>query len=327
MPRRTGLATVDPRRKKHIVGFCGALLCCSCSTVKNPEPPTPPINAEGSFHLVEDGSRIFVHEFTPRDDYHASIFVLSGITGINHERERALIELLSNGENRVVVIHPRGTGYSDGKRGDIARFSDFIDDYIEIITSDRDYHPSKRSKAHPLVAYGHSMSTAVALSIIVKAEGIDGAILVNPPYMLKKTKGMSPSAGQYCKYAFYSIFARHKPVVDMAGDPEKMQNADDRQEARDRANDPLIVRYFSMYYLTKSRAMMKAMVDHAEMAECPLLLIYGMKDSLVDEEGCDRIFEAWKHPSKKYVRIPDGPHGKRTVIEANSAIHAWLHAL
>ncbi|CEG12433.1 hypothetical protein MSIBF_A2280014 [groundwater metagenome] len=57
------------------------------------------------------------------------------------------------------MIHPRGTGYSEGKRGDILDFSDFIEDYVEIIKGDKSYQDSKQK----IILYGHSMSCAVAL--------------------------------------------------------------------------------------------------------------------------------------------------------------------
>lgn len=43
------------------------------------------------------------------------------------------------------------------------------------------------------------------------------------------------------------------------------------------------------------------------------LLIYGEKDNIVDEKGCDMIFDAWKFEKKQYVIIENGLHGKLTV--------------
>ncbi len=76
------------------------------------------MNETGTFITVKDGIKIFVYEFIPVSDFKNTIYIISGITGINHKSEKDIIELLSNNENRVVVIHPRGTGYSEGKRGD-----------------------------------------------------------------------------------------------------------------------------------------------------------------------------------------------------------------
>jgi alpha-beta hydrolase superfamily lysophospholipase len=266
---------------------------------------------------------LFIYEYQPIENYNATIFIISGITGINHHTEKGIIEQLSNKTNRVVVIHPRGTGYSEGKRGDLSDFSDFINDYVEIITSDKGYNSNERK----IVLFGHSMSTAVLLAVASKIENVGGAILINPPYILKKAKGMSPGFGQYFKYAWFYLFAKHKPVVNMAGDPTLIENEEDRKESEQRINDPLLVKYFSMYMMTESRKLMKSMIYHSKTADYPLLLIYGENDNIVDKKGCDLIFDKWKFEKKQYVLIKNGSHGKSTVIFSKDAINQWLNKL
>jgi alpha-beta hydrolase superfamily lysophospholipase len=275
---------------------------------------------EGLFYSASDGCRLFIYDYRPAASYHASIFVISGITGINHHNEKDVIQLLANHENRVVVIHPRGTGYSEGIRGDISDIQLVIDDYKKIITSDRDYIFNQ----HPFFLFGHSMSCAVLLAIAHELKNIDGAILVNPPYKQKKTKGVSPDFGQYIKYAFYMLFAKHKPIVNMAGNPSVIESAEDRTESEQRQKDPLLVKYFSMFYMNEVKKILHSMPDYAKQAEYPLLLIYGSKDSIVDKAGCDLIYKHWKNANKTYKIIENGTHGKSTVIKAKDIITQWI---
>ncbi len=256
-----------------------ALILYSCASIKNLNKPKITDFDEGYLFEVKDGHKLFVYEFLPSGYYYTTIFIIAGITGINHHKEKDIIQLLSNNENRVVVIHPRGTGYSDGVRGDILNFSDFINDYSEIIQTDKDY----QLKQHKVFMFGHSMSTAVLLAAAENLNNITGVILVNPPYIQKKAKGMSPGIGQYLKYALYYLFAKHKPVVNMAGDPSKIENEADRRDAEKRANDPLLVNYFSLYYMNEVRKLIKTTLDYCKKADYPLLLIYGMKDAIVDK--------------------------------------------
>jgi alpha-beta hydrolase superfamily lysophospholipase len=288
--------------------------------MKNPERPIPKDNEKGFFITVKDGTKIFVYEYVPKNEYTSTIFIISGITGINHKSEKDVIERLSNNENRVVVIHPRGTGYSEGKRGDISDFSNFINDYVEIIKGDKSFQDSKQKR----ILYGHSMSGAVALVIADKLQKIDGLILINPPYKLKSAKGMSPSIGDYLKYISYYIFAPHVPILNMAGDPSIIENENDRRESEQRNNDPLLVKYFSMYYMFESKKIMDAMVEYAKKAEYPLLLLCGKNDMIVDIAGCDQIFEAWKNPNKNYEIINEGSHGKSTVLKGAEIIINWI---
>ena len=289
-------------------------------SMKNPIKPIVTNNDKGYFFEVKDKHKLFIYDYQPNEAYNSTIFIISGITGINHNNELDVIEQLSNNENRVVVIHPRGTGYSDGTRGDISDFSNFINDYTEIIKSDKDYI----SDQHKIILFGHSMSTAVLLAVAEKIENVDGAILINPPYLLKKAKGMTPSIGEYVKYALYYLFDKHEPIVNMAGDPTRIENETDRRESELRVNDPLLVKYFSLYMMTESKKMMDSMIDYTQKADYPLLLIYGLNDNLVDKTGCDLIFKEWENENKQYSLIINGSHGKSTVKLSNEIIQKWI---
>jgi len=294
-----------------------------CTGKKNPDRPIPSVSEAGTFVTVRDGIKIFVYEFVPASDFKNTIYIISGITGINHKSEKDIIELLSNNENRVVVIHPRGTGYSEGKRGDNSDLSDFIGDYAEIIKGDTYYNDSNRK----IILFGHSMSCAIALYVAGEIQKTDGLILVNPPYKLKSARGMSPGLGDYLKYVGYYIFAPHVPVVNMAGDPSIMENEADRSESEIRINDPLLVKYFSMRYMSQSKKVMDAMVKNSQQADYPLLLVYGDSDMIVDKAGCDEIFTAWKSQNKTYEIIPGGSHGESTVLKGSDIIRKWMGGL
>lgn len=214
------------------------LLFYSCAGMRNSDKPVPDDANAGCYFQNRDGLKLFVYDFKSNENYKSTIFIISGITGSNHNQERDLIEVLSYNENRIVVIHPRGTGYSDGERGDISDFNDLIGDYIEIITKDSDYC----SMQHKIYLYGHSMATAILLAAADSLRNISGVILVNPPYLQKKVKGMSPTITEYISYAGYYLFSIHTPVVNMAGDPSRIEDEEDKKESEARIKDPLLVK-------------------------------------------------------------------------------------
>jgi alpha-beta hydrolase superfamily lysophospholipase len=303
--------------------FSLSLMLISCHGMKNPDRPIPNKNEPGFFVTVRDGIKIFVYELVPISDFKKTIYLVSGITGINHKSEKNIIELLSNNENRVVVIHPRGTGYSEGKRGDNSDLSDFVRYYVEIIKADTYYNDSNRK----IIFFGHSMSCANALKVAGELQKTDGLILVNPPYKLKSAKGMSPGFGDYLKYISYYIFAPHVPVVNMAGDPSIIENESDSKESEVRSNDTLLVKYFSMHYISESKKALNAMVKFSQQADIPLLLLYGENDMIVDKVGCYEIFTAWKVQNKKYEIIKGGSHGKSTVLKGAEIILKWIESI
>ncbi|MBW6499948.1 MAG: lysophospholipase [Bacteroidales bacterium] len=314
------------RHKNHSspgIGFYLIFLAItSCIGETNPGRNLPASDENGSLVKVRDGSEIFVWEHRPADNPVNSIYILSGITGVNHEQEREIIDVLSNHKNRIVVIHPRGTGYSYGESGDTDP-GDIIEDYCEIIRNDSAY----LSCSKKIFLFGHSMSCAFALGVAVILPGIDGMILVNPPFKLKPAKGMSPGFFDYLKYIGYYVFAPHKPVVNMAGDPSLITDESDRLESELRNSDSLLVKYFSMHSMAASKKIMDAMSENARVADFPLLLLYGENDNIVDKSGCEEIFSAWHCDMKSYVIIKDGSHGRSTVVKGADTIAKWIGSL
>ena len=53
----------------------------------------------------------------------------------------------------------------------------------------------------------------------------------------------------------------------------------------------------------------------------------GERDNIIDLEGCDEIYSAWKHSRKEYRRVPDGPHGKKTALFASRWIGSFIASL
>ncbi|MBN2735398.1 MAG: alpha/beta fold hydrolase [Spirochaetales bacterium] len=313
------------KKKIKAIYFCflPLLFLDCCAGFENPDAPVKEPHEPGCFINVSDNSQLFVYSYQPEGEIRASIYILSGITGIDHYQEEDIISLLSAGGNRVVIIHPRGTGYSQGTRGDIKDFGRFLLDYEEVIQ--KDFFDANRHEK--IILYGHSMSTAVALYVCRKLSRTDGIILINPPYKMKNSQGMTPSLWDYIIYGAYFIFAPHTPVVNMAGKPELIKNSEEREEAQKRNNNPLLVKYFSMYMMFESRKLMDNMLFYGEQANSPLLLIYGTADSIVDKSGCDALYEKWKQPLKKYILVEKGPHGKKTVKEAAVTIKSWIEEL
>lgn len=288
----------------------------SCAGLKNPPQPAAPVDANGAFQTMADNTRIFVYTYSPNASQQRTVYVLSGITGISHWHEMDLVRALAGAENRVVIIHPRGTGYSDGPRGDVRDFDKILADYLAVINHDEG--SGKR------FLFGHSMSTAMAVAIAGRVRDLAGIVLVNPPIRRKSSEGMTPTTGEYIKYALYYVLAPHTPIVNMAGDPARIKNAAERHEAEARNSDPLLVKYFSLYCMMNSQKLMGTMAEKSKHCTTPLLLLYGTADSLVDKSGCDDLYAAWKDERKKYLLVEKGPHGKLTVLKAQAAIRDWI---
>lgn len=222
----------------------------------------------------------------------------------------------------VAVLHPRGTGYSDGLRGDLEDYGQVLGDQALGLALLR-----RRFPTTPLFLFGHSAGAAFALEVAATSTAsLAGLVLVNPAYKLVEAEGMTPSFGDYVVYAANAIFRSSALAVDMNSRPSAVKNADDRAEAEAMQRDPLTVRYFSMRYLFAQKKVMDRCAANAARASAPVVLVQGARDGLVDPKGNDELLVAAKTTDKVKLIAPEGGHGSSAVETLVEPLVLWLQA-
>lgn len=270
--------------------------------------------------LSDDGLRLAIEELEPEGEPRAVLLVVSGVTGVNPEAERPMTERLRGAGCAVLTLEPRGTGRSEGRRGDVRDFERYMRDF-DLAAA----HARARFPRAPIVLFGHSMGGAFALELAARAPGgFAGVVLVNPAYKYRAAPGMTPRFRDYVRYALCYLFARGRPVVDMGGDPALIRNASDREEAEARRRDGRIVPLQSMRTMIGAKRIMDRSAANAARIDAPLLLVEGALDELIDPQGSREIYEAWKGRDRERFVAQDAGHGRRAVLEAMEAIIDWL---
>jgi acylglycerol lipase len=220
----------------------------------------------------------------------------------------------------TAVLHPRGTGFSDGARGDIDDYRLFLDDLRLGLERVRKAFPGKA-----VFLLGHSAGGALALELAAKAAPpLAGVILVNPAYKLVYSEGMGPSLSDYVVYAFNAVFRRSALTVDMNSNPTAVKNDADREEGIRLQRDPLVVRYFSMRYMLAQREIMNACLGNVVAINAPLVVVQGAKDTLVDFRGNDEILAAAGTADKVKLVARKGAHGSSAVETVVEELLQWL---
>lgn len=220
----------------------------------------------------------------------------------------------------TAVLHPRGTGYSTGERGDIEDYSLFIADYDAFLGRLR-----ARFAGRPLFLLGHSAGAAFALHVAASSGGaLGGVVLVNPAYKLLYGEGMGPSFGDYVVYGANYVFRPSALTVDMNSRPAAVKHAQDRAEAEAMQADPLVVRYFSMRYLFAQRKIMDGCAANVAKVTAPLLVVQGAEDALVDPTGNDELLAAAASADKAKVIAPGAGHGSSAVETMIAPLVEWL---
>jgi alpha-beta hydrolase superfamily lysophospholipase len=218
----------------------------------------------------------------------------------------------------TAVIHARGTGLSDGLRGD-------LDDYALVLSDYRLFLGHLTARFARVFLFGQSVGAALALEIAASAPTpLAGLVLVNPAWKLTYAKGMGPTFADYLRYAANYVFRRTALTVDMNRSPASVEFAPDREEAQAMQRDPVVVRYFSLRYLFAQRKIMSRCPQNVAAVQAPLLLVQGAHDALVDPTSFDALLRAARVADKRKLVAPDGGHGSSAVETMVLPLVEWF---
>jgi alpha-beta hydrolase superfamily lysophospholipase len=311
-----------------LLAACAALVLVAVSAIPRPTPeelardltvPTPSSGPGHGWHYASDGTRLYERVFPSAVPRRGVVLYVAGITGLGGDEQPEFVAALVARGFEVRFLHPRGTGYSDGPRGDIADLDRYLEDY-------REYARAAAPAGTPVVLVGHSMGGVFAMRVAASLPQTAGLVLINPTHRYAASPGSSPTFLQYVAYAACMVFVPGNRVVDMGGRPEAITDPKDRAEAIRRRGDPLVVRWFSMRAMLAAKQIMDGAPADAGRCRCPLLLVDGDADQIVDRSGHATLLNAYAGTDKARLTVPGGGHGYATVLEALPRIAAWVEA-
>jgi alpha-beta hydrolase superfamily lysophospholipase len=281
--------------------------------------PTPSSGPGHGWRHASDGTRLYERVYGTAGARRGIVLYVAGITGLGGDEQPEFVAALVNRGFEVRFLHPRGTGYSDGLRGDIADLDRYLEDY-------REYARAVVPEGTPVVVVGHSIGGVFALRVAAGLPQTTGLVLINPAHRYAANPASSPTILQYVAYAACTVFVPGNRVVDMGGRPQAITNPEDRAEAIRRRDDALVVRWFSMRAMLAAKRVMDGAPVDAARCRCPLLLVDGDADRIVDRAGHATLLNAYAGTNKTRLTVPGSGHGYATVRHAMPKIAEWVGA-
>lgn len=271
------------------------LMGFSPATAKEPIKPVGYFaSTRESYFITRDGLKLYYQEVWPLKELRGIILIFQGIGG-GGVRSFFSDALVAN-DYGTIIVHQRGTGYSEGKRGDMKTFDPVVEDYKELIAL-----VSKTYPEIPIFICGHSLGGSIGIRLAAEeTPGVTGLILVNPGTKLIKPK---ISFREKLYWFFNFLFRRSEPIISLI--PEEIKYKGDKREIELGKNDPLVLDKMSIQYGLAALRVMKTCISSAYLADYPLLLVYGEEDEVIEHStSTEEMFAAWSCTDKTRIVVP-----------------------
>jgi Lysophospholipase len=133
------------------------------------------------FHLLaHDNIQLFAQEFLPDEDIKAILVLVHGI-GEHSSRYQSWADKFVNQGIAVFTYDQRGHGLSEGKRGSISSYDDFMNDIDLVLYKAKEKYPNL-----PIVLYGHSMGGGEVLNHLLKRNNKYVGVISTSPWIISQ---------------------------------------------------------------------------------------------------------------------------------------------
>lgn len=245
----------------------------------------------------------------------AAVFLIHGY-GEHAGRYQHIADKLATHGYSLYAFDLRGHGKSDGERGFINTFDDFVFDTDAAL---------KRFNALrgdlPAFHMGHSMGGLVLVLYVTSRKLETNGLVFSSPFLKMATEVASVVR------ALSGVIASVAPKLPM-GDVEAEAISRDIEEVKKYEDDPLV---FHGKVVAKTGARMIRATTYArsvvDQIEDPLLIFHGTDDRLAHFDGGEWLYEHAAAEDKTFHVYRDGYHELFNDIERNrfyNELTAWL---
>ncbi len=237
-----------------------------------------------------DGTRLFYRRVAAQGERaRARVLVIHGFAEHSGRYAHVLRALSEKGFD-AWAIDLRGFGKSDGGRGCVKRFDDYLEDISALIAA------AAQDREKPLFMIGHSMGGLVSTRFCQeRPSGVKGLLLSSPFFRVKMR--VPPS-----KKLVASLLSSLLPNLKLATNLDASNLSRDPEVAKAYLADPLVFGTATTRWFTEAmKAQDRALAAAGEL-RIPVLVVHGAADALADPEG-SRAFHERLGAADKTLRL------------------------
>jgi alpha-beta hydrolase superfamily lysophospholipase len=261
------------------------------------------------------GLRIYWQAWLPDGDASAAVIVAHGY-GEHGGRYGNLVDRLVPLGFAVYALDHRGHGRSEGPRGHVDRFAEYVADLHALRVRVEEEHRRK-----PLFLIGHSMGGLIAAHYLwTHSSGLAGAVLSSPALgLVKEPPRLLRWLGRVLSWI--------APRTSFQSDVDPTLLSRDPSVGLAYASDPLVHRRVTARFFTELKRAMRDALERAGEIRMPILVLQAGDDRVVDAALAERFVAAVGGEAKAFRLYPALFHEIFNEIEKDRVfadLQRWL---
>jgi len=224
------------------------------------------------------GIRLF-YRHVPVEDAKAAVALVHGFAEHSGRYEH-VIQALNDAGVAVVAIDLRGHGNSEGRRGHINRFQDYLDDVNALVDFAHAEHPEL-----PLFLVGHSMGGLIVASYVANdPEGLAGFALSSP------LMGLSVKVPGWKRGMAHGL-SKLVPTLSLPTGLDSRHLTHDAAIVAAYEKDAMIFSVASSRWYTEITEAQPRILERADQMDRPFLLMAAGDDRICDVNAARDFFQ------------------------------------
>ncbi|RME51356.1 MAG: alpha/beta hydrolase [Caldilineae bacterium] len=264
-----------------------------------------------------DGFSLFCRAWPAEGDPRATLAIVHGL-GEHSGRYDHTARYFAERGYAVFAVDLRGHGQSEGRRGHINRFDDYLTDVTTLLD-----HARRQTPDRPLFLLGHSMGGLIVLVYALKHPDGLTAVVASGPGL--RARVHVPA----WKTTLANLMASVAPTLAMSNGLDPADISRDRAVVDAYIADPLVHDRVTARWYTEFTAAGDWAMANASRFPLPLLIVQGGSDPIVDPAGAKAFFDRVARSDKRHIEYTTLYHevfNEPEKLDVLADVENWLSA-